>query len=434
MRFFLWALVAALVAAPAAAEDSPVLQIYGSQVRALIVGVPLPALGDPAPDEAFRSAFDTRLRKAIGFHGALAPLDRKAELPDDSAPGTLQAGPWKSAGAEILLRTRLLRDGDAAVAEAWLHDVASGELLVGQRFRMAGGRAESLADAVAGAVVGKLLGIPSPFSGRIAFQYRAPKQRWRELALTDWAGERLDMRSEGQKLVLTPAWAPGRGGVLAIGYRTRTPGLYWFNLAEGLEKPVLRATTSMHGVAPLPDGRRVVFSWERNRNTDLYMLDLETGKYEALTSSGAADLSPAVSPDGGKVAFVSDRRGNPFLFQLDLSTRKETPLVLEGTYIGSPNWSPDGRYLTYLRRDRGEAFAVWMLDTTTGQQTRLTAESSDSFEFPVWAPDGRTVLYSRLEGGSYDLWKVDRLLRKSTRVTTFPGDARMPAWQPAASR
>lgn len=433
-RALLLALAGALVAGAAEAQDSPVLQIYGSQVRPLIVGLPLPAVGDPAPDAAFRTRFDQRLRKAVAFHGALTPLDRKAELPDDSAPGTLNVGPWKSAGAEVLLRTRLLVDGDAAVAEAWLHDVGNGELLVGQRFRMAGGRAEQLADAVAGAVVGKLLGVTSPFGGRIAFQYRAPGQRWRELALTDWAGDMLDLRSEGQKLIMTPAWAPGRGGVLAVGYRTRAPGLYWFNFGEGVEKPILRATTSMHGVAPLPDGRRVIFAWERNRNTDLYLLDLETGKYEALTSSPAADLSPAVSPDGTKVAFVSDRRGNPFLYQLDLATRKETPLVLEGTYIGSPNWSPDGSHITFLRRDRGVPFAVWTLDTASGQTVRITGDASDSFEFPVWAPDNRTILYSRLEGGSYDLWKVDRLLRKSTRVTNFPGDARMPSWQPAPAR
>jgi TolB protein len=427
-------MTAALAAGSAAAEDSPVLQIYGSQVGALIVGMPVPAVGEPAPAAAFQKSFDERLRKAVAFHGALAPLDRKAELPDDSAPGVLNAGPWKSAGAELVLRTRLLTEGDAAVAEAWLHDVGNGALLIGQRFRMTGGSAERLADAVAGAVVEKLLGTPSPFGGRIAFQYRAPGQRWRELALTDWAGGTLDMRSEGQKLVLTPAWAPGRGGVLAVGYRTRAPGLYWFDLARGAEKPVLRAATSMHGVAPLPDGRRVIFSWERNRNTDLYMLDLETGKYEALTSSPAADLAPAVSPDGSKVAFVSDRRGNPFLYQLDLATRKETALVLEGTYIGSPNWSPDGKQLVFLRRDRGVPFAVWTLDVESGQLTRITGDADDSFEFPVWAPDSRTILYSRLEGGSYDLWKVDRLLRKSSRVTQFPGDARMPSWQPAVSK
>lgn len=429
-RAAVW-LLPLLMASVAGAQEGgdAVLEIHGTQVRAVVVAVPPPVAGESAPASAWLRAYDERLRAAVGFHGALAPLDRAAELVATDMVGSFDPQPWRSAGAEILLQTRLHGRSPGVEAEVYMFDVGTRESLLARRFRLREGEATDLADAVGGAVVEALLGVPSLFDKRIAFQYREPDSRWRELAMVDWQGRHLRRLSEGQRLILTPAWVPRRGGLLAVGYRTRSPGLFWFDVAGGRELPVVRGNTTMHGVAPLPDGNRAIFAWERNRNTDLYLVDLTDGKIERLTTSTAADLAPTVSPDGQRVIFVSDRRGNPYLFELDLETRRERVLLTEGTYLASPQFSPDGTRIVYLRRDRGVPFTVWTHDLTSGQSARVTPEADDSIESPIWAPDGRTILYTRQSGGSYDLWKVDRLLKRSVPLTRLPGDARMPSWE-----
>lgn len=414
--------------APAAAEDA-VLNIYGSQVRPVIVGAPAPLAGEPAPSVDWRKTYDARLRKALAFHGALKPLDRAAELADDSPASSFKAEVWRAAGAEMLLKSEVRAFADRVEADVYLYDVGSGESVLSRRFKTPTLDAAPLADAVAGAVVENLLAIVSPFSQPIAFQYREPGQKWRELFVTDWAGENVKKRTNNQKLILHPSYIAGSDFLLAVGYRDKTPALRFFDLAKGTERVLLKSTSTMHGTAALRDKERVAFAWEQNKNTDLYMLNINSGAWEQLTKTGAADLSPTVSPDGGKIAFVSDRRGNPYIFLLDVASKNVEPLILEGSYLGEPDWSPDGKRLVFVRRDRGTGFSLWTYEFTTQQLEQITPDLGDSLESPTWGPDSRTIIYSVLDKGSYDIWRIDRQLKQRQKLTSLPGDARMPAWR-----
>lgn len=415
--------------AMAQSAGDTVLDIYGTQVRPVVVGAPLPTLGQPGPSAEWVKSYDARIRLALAFHGALKPLDRAAELEDSSPAATLKAEVWRAAGAEIVLKTEVRALPDRVEADAYLYDVGAGETILSKRFKMAGQDVAPLADAVAGAVIESLLGDVSPFGQPLAFQYRAPGEKWRELHTTDWLGGNVQKRTQSQKLVLHPSFVPGTEALVAIGYRDKAPALRFFDLAKGTERVLLTSTATMHGTNAFQDGKRVAFAWEQNKNTDVYVLTLETGKWDRLTTSTAADLSPTISPDGKKIVFVSDRRGNPYIYIVDVETKQEEPLIVEGSYLGEPEWSPDGKRLVFVRRDRGTTFSLWTYEFGSKQLDKLTPDLGDSLESPTWAPDSRTIVYSVLDKGSYDLWKVDRQLKTRQKITSLPGDERMPTWR-----
>ncbi|RMF19353.1 MAG: hypothetical protein D6761_00590, partial [Candidatus Dadabacteria bacterium] len=194
----------------------------------------------------------------------------------------------------------------------------------------------------------------------------------------------------------------------------------------GALRTLLQSTGNLHG--PAPSSGHIWFAWDVHGNTDLYTLDLRTGKRTRQTTHPAADLSPAPSPDGTQVAFISDRLGNPYLFLLDTTTKETRPLLVDGAYIGEPAWSPDGKWITFVHRDRAGRTRIAVIDPGTGKFRFVTRELDDTVESPSWGADSRSILFSRLGDKGYDIWKTDRVTLKTTRITAFAGDARMPAW------
>jgi TolB protein len=55
-----------------------------------------------------------------------------------------------------------------------------------------------------------------------------------------------------------------------------------------------------------PDGKRIAYTSNRDRNLELYVLDPVTGHEENVTRSSAIDNFPAWTPDG-RLSFVSNR-------------------------------------------------------------------------------------------------------------------------------
>jgi TolB protein len=55
-----------------------------------------------------------------------------------------------------------------------------------------------------------------------------------------------------------------------------------------------------------PDGKRIAYTSNRDRNLEIYILDPVTGHEENVTRSSAIDNFPAWTPDG-RLSFVSNR-------------------------------------------------------------------------------------------------------------------------------
>jgi serine/threonine-protein kinase len=110
--------------------------------------------------------------------------------------------------------------------------------------------------------------------------------------------------------------------------------------------------------------------------------------------NGVPDLAFS---SGGTLAFIrggsSPKRR---LVSVDMEGR-ETPLVEAQRGFMYPKFSPDGKRLAVTISEPGDT-NVWVLNLTTGAQTRLTQEGANVF--PLWTPDGQRVTYLSHRGES----------------------------------
>jgi Tol biopolymer transport system component len=110
-----------------------------------------------------------------------------------------------------------------------------------------------------------------------------------------------------------PAWAPG-GGQIAFttgdyaGDETTTIALMDL---DGSNYTVLAGTgTSDSHPVWSPDGLRIAFVSNANRDEDLWIVGRNGDSLVQLTEDAALDVAPSWSPDGSLIVFASDRAGN----------------------------------------------------------------------------------------------------------------------------
>lgn len=165
-----------------------------------------------------------------------------------------------------------------------------------------------------------------------------------------------------------------------------------------------------HGIAFLPDGRRVVATVEVNRA--VIVVDVAAGKvaYAVATDEPGTHLL-TLARDGGRVYTANIPAGSVSL--VDLGERRLVRTARVGTQTEAIALAPDGREL-------------WVGDNATHRLTVLDASTLDTLatlpsggQVPIrlaFTPDGREVLVSNVQSGELALFDA----RARRLVATIP--------------
>jgi dipeptidyl aminopeptidase/acylaminoacyl peptidase len=196
------------------------------------------------------------------------------------------------------------------------------------------------------------------------------------------------------------------------------------------------------GIDLSPDGSEVAFSWNRSGTFEIYSAPLEGERIFQLTEAKERSVWPRWSPDARQLAFLRDRGGDERfdIWLVDRDGEHEHNLTNEpGLMHRDIAWSPDGTKLAYTANAAGKAFAVHVIDVTTGAKRALTDGSRDDFQ-PRWSPDGTLlVFWSRREATrtNTDLYVVASSGGETTRLETREGkdgESTDPRWSPDGTR
>ncbi|WP_435355184.1 TolB family protein [Emticicia sp. SJ17W-69] len=97
------------------------------------------------------------------------------------------------------------------------------------------------------------------------------------------------------------------------------------------------------------------------------------------------------SPDGKKLIYMGERNKQPDIWSIDIATKKETALTNTPTLDDGPEYTPDGKYI-YFNSVRTGTMKIWRMKPDGSNQEQVTFDQYNDW-FPHFSPDGKQLLY-----------------------------------------
>jgi TolB protein len=175
-----------------------------------------------------------------------------------------------------------------------------------------------------------------------------------------------------------------------------------------------------------PDGKKMIYTSDKDGDIDLYIMDLKTGAEKRVTNLLGYDGGAWFSPDGKKIIWRASRpktdaevkEYKDFLSQnLVAPTNMEVWVAnADGsdahqiTFFGQANWAPafmpDSKRIIFASNQEYKRGFPFNLYTINGDGTNLQKISHDKgFDaFPMFSPNGKKIVFcsNRNNGGTRD--------------------------------
>jgi eukaryotic-like serine/threonine-protein kinase len=136
------------------------------------------------------------------------------------------------------------------------------------------------------------------------------------------------------------------------------------------------------------DGRRLVFSSNRDGGLDLWSLLSPTGALERLTEGGGEDWDPRLTA-AGKLLWSSKRTGNFEVWSAEADGSVARQVTHDGVDAENPAVTPDGRWIVYASHHPARR-GLWKVHVDGTEPQQLAA---GNLGLPEISPDGTLVLY-----------------------------------------
>ena len=201
-----------------------------------------------------------------------------------------------------------------------------------------------------------------------------------------------------------------------------------------------------HSPSWSPDGKRIVFTSERDENKEIYVMDADGNNPRRLTENDNFDQSPSWSPDGERIAFMSDRDGEFAhfdIFVMDADGGNQQNITNNPFDERHPSWSPDGERIAFSSRRDGHFRSRWgitseiyVMNADGGNQQRLT-ENRKNDQDPVWSPDGQRIAFAADRKGdfvNFEIYVIDADGGNQHRLTENRHMDASPSWSPDGKR
>ncbi|MCY4425259.1 MAG: protein kinase [Acidimicrobiaceae bacterium] len=172
--------------------------------------------------------------------------------------------------------------------------------------------------------------------------------------------------------------------------------------------------------------------------------DLDSGRsYEVrLFAQNEAGLSEAAVQYGialDRIAFVSNLEGQDAIYYVDVRRRNDSFSLVEYERVtdsdtrereGRPSWSPDGEWIAFQRRHPEDThWQIFLKNIESDEELRLLCGRENGWA-PTWSPDGRSIAFARGSAGN-DIWVIDSVSGEATRLKDkFDADDAFPSWSP----
>lgn len=163
-----------------------------------------------------------------------------------------------------------------------------------------------------------------------------------------------------------------------------------------------------------PNGSKVAYSVTDSRDgeltSEIWSMRVDGAEKRLVYRVSGLITALLWSPVSEQLIYVYQSDPSQFkpselwLVNTDGSNAKRLAANLAGGELGfRPVWSPDGRHIAFVQLDQPITFDgdyvilawsnVCVVNTTTGQITRLSSFEKREANYPTWSPDGRFVAF-----------------------------------------
>jgi TolB protein len=423
-QLILTCLTVAFLVGSALAQSREYVTVKAPITKKYVIAVPaLQGPGDCGPE--LGTALAAQANQDLKVSGHFTVLDPAAfdASPIGPSPSTAKLSSLATLGSNLVIAGGWHQDGQQLTLDLKLIDPASGQMLLGKRYRGGPNDGKRMITQFVNEVVTYLTGERGIPQGRIAFISGTTDRK--ELYVMDLGGAARQITRLGT-ITLTPSWSPDGQEIFICSYRGGFPALYAVNPGSGSVRKLTSHGTLNVTPAAGPGG---LLAATLNKDTDqeIYLLDRQGNIKQRLTQSPGIDISPAFSPDGRQIAFASSRGGNPQIYLMSGAGGQARRLTYSGSYNVTPAWSPKGDLIAYASRT-GSGFQIFVISPQGGSPRQITHEGSN--ESPTWSPDGSFIACSSTRGGKAAVYVVNVKTGAATRVTNMAGNQTQPAWFP----
>ncbi|WP_243372324.1 Tol-Pal system beta propeller repeat protein TolB [Geotalea sp. SG265] len=405
------------------ADDYLEITAPGNRQPQLAIARPIPLSGSANTELAKAIADILAFDLTLSGKFTIMPSP-PAETKTGIRSGEFDLAPWQTAGANLLVKSGYIDNGQTVTMEFRFFDVSRGKELAVKRYT--GKRADhrKIAHMFSNDILRSVTGEAGPFTGKTAFVSTASGTK--EIYLMDYDGYNVQRLTKNGSINLNPDFSPSGKELIYTSYKRRNPDLYRRELLSGSEARI----SSHPGInvtgAWSPDGSRIALAMSKDGNSEIYTISKDGKNPARLTHNPAIDVSPAWSPDGSRIAFVSDRLGKPQIFIMNVDGSHVTRLTTSGAYNVSPRWSPKGNTIAYCRQEGG--FQIHVINVDGSNDIQLTNAGSN--EHPRWSPDGRFITFSSTRGGKEGIYVMRSDGTGQVRVSRGNNADSHPTWSP----
>jgi Tol biopolymer transport system component len=293
----------------------------------------------------------------------------------------------------------------------------------------AGGETRRLTETVGGGI-GDVSPVPSPDGRQMAFireritnrsavfvlpltSDRRPNGTPTEVTSASWGLQGLAWMPDGRGLLFS--WG-GHGAPSRLRRISILPG------ESGIAAPELLPFGDQATALSISRSGRIVYSTQL-RDVELFEIPLSGTSQPKIVSGLSSTLdehTPHYSPDGERLAFASTRSGTEEIWIANSDGTNPLKMTsMGGPQCSNPQWSPDGERIVFNSRREGTA-DLYILQPDTGEVRRLTHEPSEEIE-PRWSRDGQRIYFGSNKTGRHEVWQMPSAGGVATQITRQGG-------------
>lgn len=206
-------------------------------------------------------------------------------------------------------------------------------------------------------------------------------------------------------------------------------GIYQFDIETKNDELIVAGVRSTFDF--IPGENKIIFSKLSDDNphwynvNDLYVYDINTKKQTRLTYNLRAN-NPSVSPDGKNIIFVFQRDGSTNLGTVDIEGKnfRQITFYQYGEQVYNPKFSPDNKLIIFdYSFEDARKIATIKFD---GSDLKFINESKHDERNAIYDKEGN-IIYSSNETGIFNIYKLNINSNEKTQLTNVTGGAFMPS-------